>query len=53
MVTIICQYKTKVEELLWDVRVEDVLKEDLDSDSDSDMEDMLVSDAESDKDEDE
>ena len=49
-VAVICQYKIEAEEPLWDVLVEDVLKEDVEEDSDSDMEDML---AEYDDDEDE
>jgi hypothetical protein len=41
-VAVICQYKIEAEEPLWDVLVEDILKEDVEEDSDSDMEDMLA-----------
>jgi hypothetical protein len=42
VVAVICQYKIEAEEPLWDVLVEDVLDEDVEEDSDSDMEDMLA-----------
>jgi hypothetical protein len=41
-VAVICQYKIEAEEPLWDVLVEDVLKEDVEEDSDSDMEDIVT-----------
>ena len=50
-VAVICQYKIEAEEPLWDVLVEDVLKEDPDPDLDRDMDDMPVSNGESDEDE--
>ena len=48
MVAVICQYTILAEEPLWDVLVEDVVKEDSASDTDSDMEDIPVSNSESD-----
>jgi len=48
---VICQYKIEALEPLWDVPSENVLKQDSDSDTESDIKDMVVSNGESDEDE--
>ena len=50
-VAVICYYKIEAEEPLWDVLVADVLKQDPDSDSQSDTKDMVISNGGSDGDE--